>query len=72
MADGETAKAPDLNSVAINHGFAHGVQYGLDGNLGVFMGKLSELSGQRFYQIASGHGVIAGEKIQMPDVSARK
>jgi hypothetical protein len=52
---GETAKTTDLNAMAFDQGFAHGVQDRFDGEFGVTVRQLLKASGQSFYKVGTGH-----------------
>lgn len=53
--DGETAKTTDLNAMAFDQGFAHGVQDRFDGEFGVTVRQLLETGGQSFNEVGTGH-----------------
>ena len=46
-ADGEAAKAPDLDAMAARQGVAHGVEDGLDREFGVTLGQLRKAVGEQ-------------------------
>jgi hypothetical protein len=53
--DGEAAKTTDLNAMAFDQGFAHGVQDRFDGEFGVTVRQLLKASGQSFNEVGTGH-----------------
>jgi len=58
--DGETAKTSDLNPMAFDQGFAHGIQHRFDSKFSVTVGQLLKSGGQSFYEVGAGH-VKAGD-----------
>jgi hypothetical protein len=53
--DGEAAKTTDLDAMAFDQGFAHGVQDRFDGEFGVTVRQLLKASSQGFNEVGAGH-----------------
>ena len=55
--DGEAAEAADLDAVAARQRVRHGVEDGLDGELGVALRELREAFGEMGDEVGAGHGL---------------